>query len=93
MTGIRFGSRRFLGIYTIHFAAPAFDHAFFATPKLLLQGTGISLRHLLVGYLAIATCTMLSLYVFRIRHLPLINQLLLLLVCCVALPPTSFDYT
>ncbi len=91
--GLQRGSHRFISIYTVHFAAPSFDHALFATPKLLLQPFGVNLRHLLAGYMLVATVTMLALYVLRIRRLPAANQIVVLLVSCVLLPPTSFDYT
>lgn len=47
----------------------------------------------LTAYLAIMTCVGVALYVFRIRKLPAINQVLCLTVAMLLLPPTSYDYT
>jgi hypothetical protein len=47
----------------------------------------------LTVYTAITALCGIILYFYRIRHLPLLNQILVLAVCSVLLPPVSFDYT
>jgi len=49
--------------------------------------------HILTFYLAVAALTGLTLYFVRIRHLPIINQVLCLCVAAILLPPVSYDYT
>ena len=44
-------------------------------------------------YLGTVSLAGLALYVVRIRHMPMINQVLCLTVASILLPPTSFDYT
>jgi hypothetical protein len=44
-------------------------------------------------YLAFASVTGLALYFFRIRFLPLLNQVLCLSIASILLSPTSHDYT
>lgn len=44
-------------------------------------------------YLGLAALCGLAIYFYRIRELPIINQVIALSVCCVLLPPVSYDYT
>lgn len=44
-------------------------------------------------YLGVVSLGGVALYFLRIRHLPIINQVLCLTVASILLPPTSFDYT
>lgn len=47
----------------------------------------------LTAYLAGTACAGVAIYVFRIRKLPAINQVLCLTAAMLVLPPTSYDYT
>jgi len=74
------------------------DHSLFALVKLLLIKFGRAnaphLLHIAVPiYLATAALTGLLFFFFVIRKLPFLNQVLILTLCAVSLPPTSFDYT
>jgi hypothetical protein len=51
------------------------------------------LPSLLHGYMITLAVVMLTLYFVRIRKLPVANQLLILTVASILLPPTSWDYT
>jgi hypothetical protein len=44
-------------------------------------------------YLLLAALAGIAAYFLRIRHLPLLNQILALTLCAVTLPPVSRDYT
>ena len=48
---------------------------------------------MLTGYLACAAIAGIALYFLRIRHLPILNQLLALCILAILLPPNSHDYT
>lgn len=47
----------------------------------------------LTAYLGVVAAGGLALYVLRIRHLPMINQVVCLTAAMLVLPPTSYDYT
>jgi hypothetical protein len=72
-----------------------FDHSTFGLLKCWYHSHGISYvpARALRAYLAIAAISGIALYFFRIRHLPIINQVLCLSVASVLLPPVSYDYT
>jgi hypothetical protein len=44
-------------------------------------------------YLAVAAVSGVALYFLRIRHLPIINQVLCLCIASILLPPVSYEYT
>jgi hypothetical protein len=44
-------------------------------------------------YLGAAAFAGVALYFLRIRHLPMLNQILAVTICAVTLPPLSMDYT
>lgn len=92
-TGIRNGIHAFLRIYTLNIVNKAFDHSVFMILKLATRRFNPDLNWMLSGYLTALTSLMLVLYFIRIRKLPLANQLLILTVSSITLPPTSFDYT
>ena len=71
------------------------DHSLIGFAKRLLHEFGVN--HLsaavLAMYLAVAAAVGLLVYFFNIRKLPVLNQILLLTIVAVLLPPTSHDYT
>jgi len=87
---------RFRQIVALHvFPQSSFDHSLFGLLKRMLRPLPppAVLGHILTIYLGVAALTGLALYIFRIRKLPVANQLLCLSVASILLPPTSFDYT
>jgi hypothetical protein len=44
-------------------------------------------------YVVIALSGAALLFLLRVRRLPLLNQILFVMICMVALPPVSYDYT
>ena len=96
--GVRSGLAAFQRLYILQFlpVETGFDHSIFGFIKLIFfhfyRATTIP-SHLLTGYLAFASVTGLALYFFRIRFLPLLNQVLCLSIASILLPPTSHDYT
>jgi glycosyl transferase family 87 len=68
-----------------------FDHSLFALLKLNIHN--VALPSLLRGYIITLAVVMLTLYFVRIRKLPVVNQLLIVTVASILLPPTSYDYT
>jgi hypothetical protein len=84
-------------IYILHLRSEeiGFDHSLFAIYKRFyhpLPSPG-PLGHIADVYLAVAALCGIGLYILRIRHLPIINQVLCLTVASILLPPISFDYT
>ena len=45
------------------------------------------------GYLVTAGLIAIGVFLWRLRKLPVINQVLFVTVTCITLPPTSYDYT
>lgn len=72
-----------------------FDHSLFGFIKRAAHGAlGNNLPpNLLRTYLVFSAFTGLALYFGRIRHLPILNQILCLCIAAILLPPTSHDYT
>jgi len=70
------------------------DHSLFGFIKRVL-GPLPSERYksILTVYMALAAIAGITLYFFRIRFLPVVNQVLCLAIACILLPPTSYDYT
>ena len=93
LEGLRMGTRTFLQLVTLQFYSEGFDHSFFMLLKLGTLPFHVNRQHLLLGYMTCISLIMLLLFFVRIRKLPRANQLLILSVCSVTLPPTSFDYT
>jgi hypothetical protein len=72
-----------------------FDHSLFALIKMLwrhLPGPAVMSR-VLTTYMAVTAIGGTVLFFWKIRLLPLVNQLICLTVASVLLPPSSSDYT
>jgi hypothetical protein len=70
-----------------------YDHSIFGTMKLLSQSHIERLPTMAIAYASIGSLAMLVLFFTRIVHLPRPNQLLLVTLAALLLPPTSYDYT
>ena len=75
---------------------PQYDHSLFGLIKQILFILGLELRnisglHNLYAFSAITTFVML--YIFKIRKLPILNQVFALSISGIILPFVSFDYT
>ena len=71
-----------------------FDHSLFGFYRRFIPSADPNhAAHALTTYLVCAAVAGLALYWFRIRKLPVINQVLALTVAAILLPPASFDYT
>jgi hypothetical protein len=70
-----------------------YDHSIFGTIKLLSQSHIDRLPMLAVAYASVGSVAMLVLFFTRIVRLPRPNQLLLVTLAALLLPPTSYDYT
>ncbi len=70
------------------------DHSLFGLIKRIV-GPLPSARyaHILAVYMTSAAIAGTAIYFFRIRFLPVINQVLCFAIACILLPPTSYDYT
>jgi hypothetical protein len=92
------GLNEFRTTYMLHLRLDeiGFDHSLFGLYKRLspqLPPMPV-LSHILTIYLAAAASTGIALlYLFRIRKLPVANQLLCLSIASILLPPVSYDYT
>jgi len=73
-----------------------FDHSFLATIKqftshhLWMHYDFSTLSHIYVPVVAVGATL---LFLLRVNSLPLINRMLFVTICMVALPPVSYDYT
>jgi hypothetical protein len=84
-------------VYMLHFRQTeiGFDHSLFSIYKWFWHrhhGSEIA-PHILRLYLAVAAVSGIALYFRRIRHLPVINQVLCLCIASILLPPVSYEYT
>ena len=73
-----------------------FDHSIFGLIKASFRHRlppVQTLDHILTVYMVVAAIAVALVWFFRIRHLPVINQVLCLSVLTIVLPPTSFDYS
>jgi hypothetical protein len=76
-----------------------YDHSLFAVVKQILhlrlrdEALGAKIFSLGLGYSLLMATTLLVLYWFRIRKLPLLNQAMVLLTLSVTFPYLSFEYT
>jgi len=95
--GVRAGVAAFGVIYIKHFnpMESGMDHSLFALAKvgLVVMSRQAALRHGATFYLVVVAGIGITLYFIRIRHLPEINQVVILAVASVLLPPVSHDYT
>ena len=95
--GLQHGLEQFRNqyIYDIHPLESSIDHSLFALLKAGLARL-ILLRFLpklLLPYLVFVSLLGIFLYLWRIRHLPILNQVLALTIASVLFPPVSHDYT
>ncbi len=51
------------------------------------------MNHLTIAYVVVVALVGVTLWIFRIRHLPVANQVLALTVAAILLPPVSIEYT
>ena len=91
--GIQQGTRAFIAMCSLTYVALPWDHSLYTIPKLALYPLGVDRPRLLAAYMVLVGGAMLMLYFVRIRYLPVTNQIVILSVAAVLLPPTSFDYT
>ena len=92
--GIRSGLDSFLKTGSLAYDQwIGFDHSIFALLKTGLRSYNPDLASFWHIYSIALGVVMLLLYFVRIRKLPIANQLLILTICSVVLPPTSADYT
>ncbi len=90
------GVEQFRFLYMLHVRPEiGADHSLFAVFKLALPTLPPprDLGKILSIYLAVAAIGGLVLFVFRIRKLPVLNQVLCLVIASILFPPTSFEYT
>jgi len=73
-----------------------FDHSFLATIKQFAANPPFNLTdftHYTHIYVPVVLTAAALLFLLRVRHLPLINRTLFVMICMVGLPPVSYDYT
>jgi hypothetical protein len=94
LTGIVGSLPKFVSLYTLAYDPwIGFDHSIFALLKVVFHPSLAALPKLLHVYFIVLGATMLALYLVHIRKLPAANQLLILSICSILLPPTSWDYS
>lgn len=95
--GIQTNLSAFRSSYMLRFLLEqtGFDHSLFGLFKSVARVPfhWLMPSAVLTGYLALACAGGVMLYFIRIRHLPLLNQILCLCIASILLPPTSHDYT
>lgn len=69
-----------------------YDHSIFAQVHIMVGQNRFNQQHLLRAYYIIAG-TIATALAFKVRNLPLSNQVLFLSCAAITLPPVSFDYT
>ena len=77
----------------VRLAELRFDHSLFSVVKVLAFDSGRGLAGLAPGYYLGCAAVFASLFLFRVRRLPWLNQLVFLSVAMVLLPPVSYVYT
>jgi len=96
LNGIRNGLHEFDLTYVQQYRPSEIgvDHSLFGLIKRIM-GPLPAERYapILTIYMSFAAASGLALYFFRIRFLPVVNQVLCLVIACILLPPTSYDYT
>jgi hypothetical protein len=94
---IESGIAEFRTVYMLHFRQTeiGFDHSLFSIYKWFWHRHHEFeiAPHILTLYLAVAAVSGIALYFLRIRHLPVINQVLCLCIASILLPPVSYEYT
>jgi hypothetical protein len=70
-----------------------YDHSFFGLIKFVTLPWHFDVTPLVRSYTRIVAIACLVLYFSRIWRLPLVNQILILSVLSVSIPPVSYDYT
>ena len=78
---------------TVDLHLSGFDHSIFGAMKLINQGHPQQFALWAIGYVLVGSIGMLLLFFGRMWSLPRPNQLLLVVLAALLLPPTSFDYT
>ena len=97
--GIHAGLERFadICIYRWRHVENGFDHSLFAVVKdvLVLLRTNLTADYLQHEYrIYFVVIAILSVAIFwRLRKLPVLNQMVALTCCALAFPPVSYDYT
>jgi hypothetical protein len=92
--GIFVGLGAFFKMYTLQFEPwIGFDHSLFALLKIVTLAPVSHLAALWHNYFVVCAVSVIALYIWRIRKLPVVNRLLFLTICSILLPPTSWDYT
>lgn len=91
--GIGEGLERFRFLYMLH-RRPEMgtDHSLFALGKAMLPGPERMARLLAVYLVLFGVCGMVV-FLRRIRHLPVVNQIVCLAAASVLFPPVSYEYT
>ena len=79
----------------LNWSLEGYNHSFFHLTKILVEehGSTSALHDIVPAYMVIAAVSMTLLYLFRVLRLPVINQLTVLTIAMVYLPPISYDYT
>ena len=93
---VQAGLNEFRHLYALRYLPfdIGFDHSLFALYKRFAPLPPYhTLSHILSAYLPVVAVAGIILYFTKIRHLPLINQVLCLCIPAILLPPVSFDYT
>lgn len=89
------GTSKFLDIYAKHYVYEnlGYDHSFFGFFRAIAQPFHPDLSTDLNRYMALAAIAGTLIYFLRIRRLPVLNQISVLVILAITLPPVSFDYT
>lgn len=98
-TGVTNGLREFKHEYALQpkVSEIRFNHSLFTLPTRILwhhdPKFASDLKTALTIYMAIVAASGILLFIFYIRNLPLINQVLALTIAAILFPPYSGDYT
>jgi hypothetical protein len=91
--GVMLGIENWILEYSLQASRSGYDHSLFGLLKRLDQAHPEHFAGLAMGYAAVAAVGMTALFFGRVRRMPRPNQLFLVSVAAVLLPPTSFEYT
>lgn len=92
---VQIGLQQFQSVF-VHHIRPVeigFDHSLFSVYKQICKPNTERLQQIAPLYLLLAGVAGVVLFFTRIVRLPLANQVVLLTVATILLPPVSFDYT
>jgi hypothetical protein len=89
----RHGTQMFLNLYAKGYIGLEYDHSFFAFFKTAAHHFRPNLDIALGCYMALVGTGCAVLYFVCIRKLPVVNQIVILFILSITLPPVSFDYT